>query len=149
MTAIAALQEDIGSCEKAMLACVASDHELSRPASILESIPGLGPINAASLCADMPELGSLGRRRAASLLGVAPYASDSGGHHGRHAIRGGRAEPRRLFYMAAMSARNWEPSSKSLYNRLVARAKPHKVAIVAVMRRLIGLIDTLLRQEGM
>ena len=149
MTAITALREDIGSCEKAMLACVASDDELSRRAAIIASVPGLGPINAASLCADMPELGSLGRRQAASLLGVAPFASDSGGHRGRRAIRGGRAEPRRLFYMAAMSAKNWEPGSKSLYNRLVARGKPHKVAMVAVMRRLIGVINTLLREDRM
>lgn len=89
------------------------------------------------------------RRHAASLLGVAPFASDSGGHHDRRAIRGGRAEPCHLFYMLAMSARNWEPCSKSLFNRLVARGKPHKVALVAVMRRLIGLIDTLLRQDRM
>ncbi len=149
MKALTALQEDIDNCDRAMRACVASDDELSRRASIIESIPGLGPVNAASLCADMPELGTLGRRQAASLLGVAPFASDSGGHHGRRAIRGGRAEPRRLLYMAAMSARIWEPGSKSLYNRLVARGKHHKVAMVAVMRRLIGLVDTLLREDRM
>ncbi len=149
MTAITALRDNIGSCERAMLACVARDDELSRRAAIIESIPGLKPINADSLCADMPELGSLARRQAASLLGVAPLAPDSGGHHGRRAIRGGRAESRRLFFMAAMSARTWEPGSKSLYDRLVARGKPHKVAMVAVMHRLIGLIDTLLREDRM
>ncbi len=149
LTAIEALQADIGRLEKGMLACMAGDPGLSRRASIIESIPGLGPVNAASLLADMPELGSLGRRQAASLLGVAPFARDSGGHRGQRAIRGGRAEPRRLLCMAAMSARIWEPGSKSLYDRLAAGGKPHKVAMVAVMRRLIGLLDTLLSQDRM
>ena len=95
----------------------------------------------------MPELGSLGRRKAASLFGLAPFDRDSGQHRGSRAIRGGRAQPRHLLYMAAMSAIRHEPASKACYQRLTADGKPHKVALVAVMRKLAGLLDTLLRAD--
>ena len=78
----------------------------------------------------MPELGGLDRRRAASLFGIAPFACDSG------RIRGGRSQPRRLLYMAAVSAIRCEPRSRACYERPHARGKPPKVALVAVMRRL-------------
>ena len=89
----------------------------------------------------MPELGRLGRRKAASLFGLAPFDRDSGQH------RGGRAQPRHLLYMAAMGAIRCEPSSQACYERLLARGKPHKVALVAVIRRLAGPLDTLLRED--
>ena len=144
---LAALQSDIASCERRMLACIAADAELSRRAAIIRSIPGCGPVTAACLCADMPELGRLGRRQAASLFGLAPFDRDSGQHRGGRSIRGGRAHPRRLLYMAAMSAIRCEPASKACYERLTARGKPHKVALVAVMRKLVGLLDTLLCED--
>lgn len=142
-----ALKADIADCDRRMRACIAADAALSRRDAIIQSIPGFGPVNAACLCADMPELGSLGRRQAASLLGLAPFDRDSGQHRGGRSIRGGRAQPRHLFYMAALSAIRCEPSSQACYQRLTANGKPHKVALVAVMRRLVGLLDTLLRQD--
>ena len=142
-----ALQADIADCDRRMRDCIAADAVLSRRDAIIQSIPGFGPVNAACLCADMPELGSLGRRQAASLLGLAPFDRDSGQHHGGRSIRGGRAEPRHLLFMAATSAVRYEPASKACYERLRSRGKPHKVAVVAVMRRLVGLLDTLLRED--
>ena len=142
-----ALQADIADCDRRMRDCIAADAVLSRRDAIIQSIPGFGPVNAACLCADMPELGSLGRRQAASLLGLAPFDRDSGQHRGGRSIRGGRAQPRHLLYMAALSAIRCEPASPDCYQRLTANGKSHKVAIVAVMRRLVGLLDTLLRED--
>ena len=129
-----ALPADSAACDRRMRDCSAADAALARRDAIIQSIPGCGPVNAACLCAAMPELGSLGRRQAASLLGLAPCDRDSG-------------QPRRLLYMAALGAIRWEPSAKACYERLRARGKPHKVALVAVMRRLAGLLDTLLRED--
>ena len=142
-----ALQADIADCDRRMRDCIAADAVLSRRNAIIQSIPGFGPVNAACLCADMPELGSLGRRQAASLLGLAPFNRDSGQHRGGRSIRGGRAHPRHLLYMAALSAIRCEHASQDCYQRLTANGKPHKVAVVAVMRRLAGLLDTLLRED--
>ena len=144
---IEALKKKIAACDQAMLDCIASDATLQRRAEIIQSVPGLGPINAASLCADMPELGTIDRRQAASLLGVAPFDRDSGQHRGRRCIRGGRAKARHVFYMAALTAVRWEPSSKATYARLLQLGKPPKVALVAVMRKLISLLNALLRDD--
>ena len=142
-----ALQADIADCDRRMRDCITADAGLSRRDAIIQSIPGFGPVNAACLCADMPELGSLGRRQAASLFGLAPFDRNSGQHRGARSIRGGRAQPRHLLYMAALSAIRCEPSAQACYQRLTANGKPHKVAVVAVMRRLVGLLDTLLRED--
>ena len=142
-----ALQDDVAACEQSMLDCIAADAALARRAEIIQSVPGCGPLTAACLCAELPELGSLARRPAAALLGVAPFDCDSGQHRGRHHIRSGRAHPRRVLYMAALSASRWEPACKACYQRLLADGKPHKVAIVAVMRKLVCLLGAPLRAD--
>ena len=147
LASLEALQADSAACDRRMRACIAADAELSRRDAIIQSIPGCGPVNSACLCASMPELGTLGRRKAASLFGLAPFDRDSGQHRGGRSIRGGRARPRHLLYMAALSAVRFEPASKARYQHLTANGKPHKVALVAIMRRLVGLIDTLLKQD--
>ena len=119
-----ALQTDSADCERRMLTCIAADTALSRRAAIIRSIPGCGPVTAACLCADMPDLGTLGRRQAASLFGLAPFDRDSGQHRGGRSIRGGRAQPRHLLYMAALSTVRCEPTAKAFYERLLARGKP-------------------------
>ena len=144
-----ALPADIASCEQRMLACIATDAALSRRAAIIQSVPGCGPVTAACLCAEMPELGTLDRRQVASLLGVAPFDRDSGQHRGGRSICGGRAAPRHLLYMAAVASLRWNPSCKACYERLTARGKPPKVALVAVMRKLAGLLNVLLREDRM
>lgn len=146
-TTLEALQTNIQDCDRRMRACIAADAELSRRDAIIQSIPGCGPVNAACLCAEMPELGRLGRRQAAALFGVAPFDRDSGQHRGGRSIGGGRAQPRHLLYMAALTAVRCEPSCRACYQRLTANGKPHKLALVAVMRRLAGLLDTLLRED--
>ncbi|MCY4188849.1 MAG: transposase [Bryobacterales bacterium] len=117
---------------------------LARRAESIRSIPGCGPLHAACLCAAMPALGSLGRRPAAALLGLAPCDRDSGQRRGARSMRGGRAQPRHLLYMAALSATRCQPDAQACYQCLVSNGKPHKLALVAVMRRLAGLLDTLL-----
>ena len=141
---LAACQTDIAECDRRMRECIAAAAALSRRDAVIQSIPGFGPVNAACLCAAMPELGSLGRRKAAALFGIAPFDRDSGQPRGGRCIR---AQPRQLLYMAALSAIRCEPSSKACYERLTAAGKQHKVALVAVMRRLAGLLDTLLRED--
>lgn len=114
---------------------------------IRQSVPGIGPVNAASLVAWMPELGSIGPRQAASLLGVAPVARNSGRLSGSRHIAGGRRRPRNLEYMAAMTVCLHNADLQEWYQRLRHSGKPHQVALVAVMRKLIVLANTLLREN--
>jgi transposase len=104
---------------------------------LLLSLPGVGPIVAASLVVRMPELGQMKRGQAAALLGVAPFDRDSGQFKGHRFISGGRARPRRLLYLAALAAKRCDPTFRALAERLLSHDKPPKVVVVAVMRRLI------------
>lgn len=124
-----------------------SDAELSRRAEVLSSIAGVGQATAAALLADMPELGSVGHGEASSLAGLAPWTRESGRWAGRRFIGGGRARPRRALYMAALSAIQHNPDLKAVHDRLVARGKPGKVALTAVMRKLLTLANALLRDD--
>ena len=123
---------------------VLSDPDMAPRYRILISIPGIGPVNAAMLCCQMPELGSIGNRQAASLIGVAPFSRDSGKAQGGRHIRGGRRRPRDTLFMAATAAVRCNPDMKAVYDRLTAAGKKHKVALVAVMRKLIILANVLL-----
>jgi transposase len=121
---------------------------LAHRVALLQSLPGIGFLNAISLAVRMPELGRLNSREAASLLGVAPIAWESGQFKGQSRIAGGRARPRRLLYMAALAAARTNPQLKAFYERLTNTArKPHKVAIVAVMRKLIVLANLILKRN--
>ncbi len=131
----------------ALQACIQADRPCADAARSSGSVPGCGPLNAASLSADLPELGSARPGESAALAGLAPYDSDSGGHHGRRSIRGGRQHPRNLLYMAALSAIRWNPDLQAFYERLAGKGKPHKVALVAVMRKLLALLGALLRDD--
>jgi transposase len=111
---------------------------------LLLSLPGVGPIVAASLVVRMPELGQMRRGQAAALLGVAPFDRDSGELKGLRFIGGGRRRPRRLVYMAALSAKRCDPTFRTLAERLLARGKPAKLVLVAVMRRLIEAANLVL-----
>jgi transposase len=104
---------------------------------LLLSLPGVGPITAMGLVIRMPELGRMKRGQAAALLGVAPFDRDSGQFKGQRFIGGGRKRPRRLVYLAALAAKRCDPSFKAFAQGLARRAKPPKVIVVAVMRRLI------------
>ena len=126
---------------------LAADPALARRAEVLASIPGFGPVTVAGLVVDMPELGRLDAKAAASLAGVAPMARESGNWKGRSYIKGGRARVRRLLHMAALSAIRFNPDMAAKHRRLVADGKPGKVALVAVMRKLLLLANVLLRDD--
>lgn len=111
---------------------------------LVMSLPGVGPIVAASLVIRMPELGSLNRGQAASLLGVAPFDRDSGQFHGRRTIAGGRQRPRRMMYLAALAAKRCDVSLRTFAERLLVQGKPPKVIVVAVMRKLIEAANLVL-----
>ena len=126
---------------------LAADSELARRAEVLASIPGVGPVTVAGLVAEMPELGELDAKAAASLAGVAPMTRESGNWKGRSYIKGGRRRARRLLYMAALSAIRCNPDLAAKYRQLVECGKPPKVALVAVMRKLLLLANVLLRDD--
>lgn len=111
----------------------------------LENVRGIGPTTAATLIADVPELGALSRREIAALVGLAPFNRDSGQMRGRRSIFGGRAEVRHTLYMAALAAIRFNPVIKRFYARLVEAGKPKKVAIVACMRKLLTILNAMVR----
>ena len=141
------LQPRIAELDALIAARLQADPGLARRAEIIRSVPGCGPVTAAVLCAEMRELGSVSHGQAASLAGVAPFDCDSGQSRGTRHIRGGRAHPRRALYMAATTAIRWNPDLKAFYLRLRADGKLHKVALVAVMRKMVGLLNALLRDD--
>ena len=102
---------------------------------------------ACTLIALLPELGGMSRKQVAALVGVAPYAFDSGKLKGARYIWGGRASVRRVLYMAAMSACNWNPALKTFHDRLAATGKKPKVVIVAAMRKMITTLNAMLRDD--
>lgn len=127
---------------------IAAEPTLARRYQILVSIPGFGPTVAAGLIADMPELGTLDRRAVASLAGLAPFADDSGGKTGQRHIKGGRPLPRRALYWAALSAARYNPDLRGFYSRLRDKGKKPKVALTAVMRKLVVLANSLLTRNN-
>ena len=112
---------------------------------LLISVPGVGPVTSRTLIAELPELGTLGRREIAKLVGVAPLARDSGRMHGRRSVWGGRAQVRTALYMAAISASRSNPEIRRFYLRLREAGKPAKVALVACMRKLLTILNAMLR----
>jgi transposase len=128
------------------LAMVRSHPDLAIRLKLLQSLPGVGPVVAVSLVARMPELGSLSRGQAASLLGVAPFDRDSGKSKGARFIGGGRRRPRRLAYLAALAARRCAPDFRAFAKRMADRGKPPKVALVAIMRKLIEAANIVLHR---
>jgi transposase len=111
---------------------------------LLVSLPGFGPIVAATHVIRMPELGRMRRGQPASLIGVAPFARDSGQHKGQRFIGGGRDRPRRMLYIAALAAKRWDPTLRAFAEQLSARGKPPKLVIVAVMRKLVEAANLIL-----
>jgi transposase len=124
---------------------ITADKTLKSQSERLQQVKGIGPVTASTLLAELPELGTLSRNESGALAGVAPYNRDSGEHRGRRTIRGGRVKVRRVLYMAALVAARYNPILQAFYQRLVAAGKPKKVAITAVMRKLVVLLNHLLK----
>jgi transposase len=127
---------------------IKSHADLKARLNLLQSIPGIGPIVAASLVVRVPELGSMTRGQAASLVGVAPFDRDSGQYRGMRFIGGGRRRPRRMLYLAALAAKRCDKTWAAFANRLSDRGKPKKVVIVAVMRKLIEAANIVLARAA-
>jgi transposase len=115
--------------------------------TLLRSVPGVGPVTAATLLADLPELGTLNRQKIAALVGVAPFNKDSGKKRGKRRIFGGRASVRRALYMAALSCTRHNPVIKRFYDSLVDRGKLKKVALTACMRKLLVILNAMVRKQ--
>ena len=144
---IARLAADIAMLDERLVEVVATDDALVHRYRLLTSIPGVGAVLSCTLLALLPELGCMSRKQLAALVGVAPYAFESGTLKGRRCIWGGRAHVRQVLYMAAMSASNWNPAFKTFHDRLKAAGKLPKVAIVAVTRKMITTLNAMVRDD--
>lgn len=139
------LQEQIDQLDHLIDQFIQDRPEFKTKNDILQSIPGIGPVTSAILIADLPELGQLDRKKIASLVGVAPYNDDSGYHRGKRRIKGGRPQVRTVLYMATISASRFNPLIKAFYERLLKLGKLKKVALVACMRKLLVIMNSMLR----
>lgn len=139
------LEQQIEQCDAAIAQLINEDPILHQKAERLDAIPGVGPVTAATVLAELPELGRISDEAAAALAGVAPYNRDSGASQGVRHIAGGRTVVRCALYMAALSAVRSDPILKAFYQRLRAAGKKPKVALVACMRKLVVLMNRLLK----
>jgi transposase len=117
--------------------------------TIIQSMPGVGKVVAFSLLSNMPELGYITNKQASSLIGVAPINRESGSYQGQRGIKGGRHQIRTVMFMAMMSAMQCNPIFKSTYQRLVEQGKPKKVAIIACLRKMIVILNSMVRDGVM
>ena len=124
-----------------------SDETLSSQYEILKSVPGVGVGLSAIILSRLPEAGAANRGQVASLVGVAPMNHDSGQHRGNRHIQAGRMAIRNMLYMAALNAVRYNPVIKRFYERLLEAGKPKKVAIVASMRKLLVILNSMLRTQ--
>lgn len=139
-TQLAELDHDINDTIKRSPVWRAADE-------LLTSVPGVGDVTAHTLIADLPELGQLDRRRIAALVGIAPINRDSGQMRGKRSIAGGRTDVRNALYMATLAATRWNPVIQRHYTALIGRGRPKKVALVACMRRLLGILNAIVRTK--
>ncbi len=116
--------------------------------ALLRSVPGVGPVLARTLLAELPELGTLAPKRLSALVGVAPFNRDSGTLRGKREAWGGRAPVRASLYMGALVASRYNPILKEFYGRLLAAGKPKKVALVACMRKLLSILNAMMRDRA-
>jgi len=141
------VERHVAKLEAELMALVEADPGLARTYAILVSIPGIGPASACALIADLPELGHASEKQIAALVGVAPMNWDSGARRGRRRIKGGRATLRAALQMAALAAARANPELRAFRQRLLATGKPHRVALTAVLRKLIVLANALVRDN--
>jgi transposase len=142
---IKSVVSDIAKVTAALLEAVRLVPRLAALYAIVSSVPGIGPISALTIIAQLPEIGSLTRRKIAALVGVAPFNRDSGEFRGHRAIAGGRPQVRSVLYMAALVASTHNKVLRDFKAALVARGKPKKVAIVACVRKLVTVLNALVR----
>ena len=139
------VERDIAQIDATVEAIITADKTLSEKAGILISNPGIAKITAFAMLIEMPELGSLSGKQAASLAGLAPISRQSGKWQGKERIQGGRASLRRAIYLPAVVATRFNPDMKAKYHEMIANGKCKKLAITAVMRKLVVMANALLR----
>lgn len=144
---IVVLSKQIDELEVAIAKLIQSDDDWKHMADLVDSAPGVGPTTAATLVAELPELGKLNRQKISALVGVAPYADDSGTRTGKRIIAGGRTAVRNTLYMATIAAIRSNAVIKVFYKRLRSRGKLTKVAIVACMRKLLTILNTMVKNN--
>ena len=143
-----ALAKQIAELERLIAARIESDDVLREKDAILKSMPGIGPKASAMLLSHLPELGSLNRQEIAALVGVAPWDLQSGGWRGRSRIWGGRAEVRAVLYMAALTAMRCNETIRAFADRLTDAGKAYKVVATACMRKLLVILNTMMRNKA-
>ena len=142
-----ALEKELSSVDADIDDAVRGSPVWRQKEDLLASVPGVGPIIARTLIAELPELGSLDRRQIAALAGLAPFTRQSGQWRGRSFIGGGRASVRTALFMGAMVARRHNPVLKVFFDRLVAAGKPKMVALIAVARKLLTILNAIIRDQ--
>ena len=140
-----ALQRELSDLETDLDDTIRKTPAWRQAEDLLKTVPGIGDVTARTLIADLPELGTLSRRRIAALVGVAPFNRDSGTMRGKRTVWGGRASVRASLYMAALSASRCNPTLKRFYQRLTEAGKPKKIALTALMRKLLTILNAILR----
>jgi transposase len=146
---LTAMKNQITKIESKLIKLIEDSPEYQDKNTILQSVPGIGNIAAASIISNVPELGYITNKQAASLIGVAPITRESGRYKGKRVIQGGRTQVRTVLYMAMMSAMQCNPVFKATYRRLVDAGKPKKVAIIACVRKMVVILNTMLRDGVM
>jgi transposase len=139
------LERRVAKLDQKVDQAIAEDAERSENWKRLQTAPSVGPAVARALIVDLPELGALGRRQISSLVGLAPFAKDSGKKSGYRRIRAGRAAPRTALYLAAMNGARFNPVLKAMYDRMIAAGKPPKVALIALARKLLTILNAMVR----
>ncbi len=142
-----ALQKELSSLEGDIDEAVRGSPAWREKEDLLASVPGIGPVIARTLIAEMPELGLLDRRQIAALAGLAPWTRQSGQWKGKSRIGGGRAVVRTALYMGALVAGRHNPVLKAFRDKLVAAGKPHKLAAIAVARKLLTILNAIIRDR--
>ena len=144
---IAWLQQSLDDLDKDLRDLLKNSPIWREKDDLLRSAPGVGPVLSTTLLAELPELGTLNRKKIAALVGVAPYNCDSGKMHGKRAIWGGRASIRSVLYMATLSATRCNPVIRTFYARLIQAGKEAKVALVACMRKLLTILNAMMHNR--
>ena len=144
---LAWLDAAIKAFQAKIAAAIASEPELEQARRLLASAPGVGPVTAATLLALMPELGRRSPKQMAALAGLAPFNNDSGERRGQRSIRGGRKRVRDALYIAALTAARRAPRFKAFYKTLTNAGKPPKLALIAVARKLLTVLNAILRDQ--
>lgn len=144
---LAVLQKELSELEQEVGEGIRGTPAWRERDELLRSVPGIGNVVARTLIADLPELGRLGRKQIAALVGIAPLNRDSGRMHGKRTTWGGRAKVRSALYMAALVASRRNPVLKAFYQRLISFGKPKKLALIAVMRKLLTILNAMVRDN--